>query len=187
MGIMSGATCSDRQATCLGATSLARLCAARASSDASRKGAIMSTPRSTSRSPWLFFALIFILATPLWLLRILSDQGLLKNLGINLPLNALIFVCPLIAAVVLVYREEKLAGVGRLLRRVFDYQRIKPSLWYAPILLLLPTLYVLSYGIQRLLGTPLPAPQMSFLMLPILFALFFLSAACEEEVDGLRD
>jgi hypothetical protein len=32
---------------------------------------------------------------------------------------------PLIAASILVYREEKLAGVKRLLRRAVDYRRIK--------------------------------------------------------------
>ena len=132
------------------------------------------------RSPWLFFALVFVLAAPLWLLGTITDRGLLKDLGINLPFSALIFVCPLLAAAILVYREEKLAGVMRLLQRIFDYRRIKPALWYAPILLLMPALYAMSYGIMRLLGTPLPAPQISLLTLLLLFALFFITAACEE-------
>jgi membrane protease YdiL (CAAX protease family) len=144
----------------------------------------MNTSSSTPRSPWLFFALVFILvfilAAPLWLFGTLSDQGLLKELGINLLISALIFVCPLLAAMILIYRDERLAGIGRLVARAFDYQRIKPALWYAPILLLLPALYALSYGIMRLLGTPLPMPQMSLPTVPILFALFFVSAACEE-------
>jgi hypothetical protein len=126
----------------------------------------MNTSTCTPRSPWLFFVLVFVLAAPLWLLGSVSDQGRLKGLGINLPLSALNFVCPLLAATILVYRDEKLAGVMRLLRRIFDYQRIKPVLWYAPILLLLPTLYALSYGIQRLLGTPLPSLRISLLTLP---------------------
>jgi membrane protease YdiL (CAAX protease family) len=145
-----------------------------------RKDVIMNTHLSTQRSPWLFFALVFILAIPLWLLGILTVQGLLKGLGIDLPFSALIFVCPLIAAVLLIYREEKMAGVRRLVQRVFDYKGVRPRLWYAPILVLLPVLYALSYGIMRLLGTTLPAPQISLLTLPILFALFFISAACEE-------
>jgi uncharacterized protein len=52
----------------------------------------MSTHLSTQRSPWLFFALVFILALPLWLLGYLTEQGLLKGLGIDLPFSALIFV-----------------------------------------------------------------------------------------------
>lgn len=141
----------------------------------------MNTTASINRSPWLFFALVFILAAPLWLLGSLSNQGLLKGLGINLPFSALIFLCPIIAASILVYREEKMAGVRRLLRRLFDYKGIKPALWYLPILLLLPVLYTLSYGVMRfLMGVPLPAPQISPLTLPLLFVLFFISAACEE-------
>ncbi len=140
----------------------------------------MTTRASTQRSPWLFFALVFVLAAPLWLVGGLTDQGLLTDLGINLPLSALIFVCPLLAALILAYRDEELTGVIRLLQRIFDAQRIKPALWYAPIMLLLPTLYALSYAIQRLLGVPLPAPQISLVILPVLFGLFFITAMCEE-------
>lgn len=140
----------------------------------------VNTSRSINRSLWLFFALVFILAAPFWLLGSLSNQGLLKGLGINLPFSALIFVCPIIAASILVYREEKMAGIRRLLQRVFDYKAIKPRLWYVPILFLLPVLYSLSYGVMRLMGVPLPAPLLSPLTLPILFVLFFITAACEE-------
>jgi uncharacterized protein len=73
-----------------------------------------------------------------------------------------------------------LAGVRRLLQRIFDYKGVRPRLWYAPILLLLPVLYALSYVIMRLIGAPLPTPQSSLLTPLILFALFFISAACEE-------
>lgn len=135
---------------------------------------------SAKGSPWLFFALVFVFAVPLWALGFLANQGLLKGLGINLPFSALVFVCPLLAACILVYREERMTGITRLLKRVFDGRKIKPWLWYAPILLLLPVLYTLSYGMMRLMGVPLPAPRISLLTLPILFALFFLSAACEE-------
>jgi membrane protease YdiL (CAAX protease family) len=140
----------------------------------------MSTHLSTRRSLWLFFALVFILALPLWPLGYLTEQSLLKGLGIDLPFSALIFVCPIIAAALLIYRDEKMAGVRRLLRRIFDYKGVRPRLWYAPILLLLPVLYALSYSIMRLIGAPLPVPQISLLTLLILFALFFISAVCEE-------
>jgi hypothetical protein len=39
------------------------------------------------------------------------------------------FPCPLIAAFILVYREEKLGGIKRLLKRVFDIKRIKQKIW----------------------------------------------------------
>lgn len=86
---------------------------------------------------------MFILALPLWLLGYLTEHGLLKGLGIDLPFSALIFVCPIIAAALLIYRDEKMAGVRRLSRRIFDYKGVRPRVWYAPILLLLPVLYAL--------------------------------------------
>jgi membrane protease YdiL (CAAX protease family) len=116
----------------------------------------------------------------LWLLGTFTEQGLLKDLGVNLPFSALVFICPLIAATLLVYCEEGLPGVRRLLRRVVDYRGVRPRRWYLPILLVMPALYALSYGIMRLLGVPLPAPQQAPLTLPLLFVLFSFSAACEE-------
>jgi len=43
--------------------------------------------------------------------------------------------CPVTAAVILVYRENKIAGVTALLKRSFDYNRIRAKVWYAPIVL----------------------------------------------------
>ena len=68
-----------------------------------------------------------------------------KGFPINLPVSALMFVCPLIAAVILVYREEKLGGIRRLLKRVFDYKRIKQKLWYVPIIFLMPSILSLIH------------------------------------------
>ena len=69
------------------------------------------------------------------------------------------FVCPVTAALIFVYRENKTAGVTALLKRSFDYKRIRSKIWYAPILLLMPGVMVLSYGLMRLMGVPVPTPQ----------------------------
>lgn len=140
----------------------------------------MGSSPSSHRSPWVFFALVFVVAIPFWILGALTDQGLLTGLGIHLPFSALTFLSPAIAALILVYREEKLAGVGQFLRNVVDPRRVRPRLWYAPIFLLLPALYLLSYGVMRLMEIPLPQPQLAPVTLLILFAIFFVSAACEE-------
>ena len=139
-----------------------------------------STKPSATRSPWRFFALVFALAIPFWVLGFVFDQGLLGGLGISLPVSALAFVCPAIAAMILVYREEQFGGVARLLRRVFDGGRVRPRVWYAPALLLLPALYLLSYVVMRLLGVPIPDLHISPLTILFLFALFFITGACEE-------
>jgi uncharacterized protein len=61
----------------------------------------MTTGASFRRSPLKFFALIFALSVPFWLVGAMYDQGL--PLPINLPVAALMFVCPFIAAIILVY------------------------------------------------------------------------------------
>jgi hypothetical protein len=67
----------------------------------------------------------------------------------GLPASALMAFCPVIAASNLVYKEHKTTGVTELLKRSFDYQRIRAKAWYAPIVLLMPSVMVLSYGLMR--------------------------------------
>ena len=150
----------------------------------------MNTSASLKKSLLPFFVVVFALALPFWLLGALF----MPIPPINLSVSALQVVCPLIAAVILVYREEKLGGVVRLLKRVFDQRRIKHKIWYVPIIFLLPLLYLLSYGVMRLLGRPLPEePFIPWLTMPIFFVIFFLAAVGEEvgwtgyAVDPMQD
>ena len=121
--------------------------------------------------------MVFALSLPFWLLGIIVKH---VPLPINLPVSALQFVCPSIAAFILVSREEQPGGIKRLLKRVFDVKSIKPRIWYVPIILLMPLVMVLSYGVMLLLGRPLHEPFIPVLLIPIFFVVFFLSAACEE-------
>ena len=102
-----------------------------------------------------FFLLVFALSLPFWLLGAVTERELLPGL----PLSALAFLCPMTAAAALVHRQDRAAGVIRLLKRAVDYERIRPTIWYAPILLLIPGVMVLSYGVMRVIGMPLPTPQ----------------------------
>ena len=54
----------------------------------------------------------------------LSERGLLRNQGTNLPVSALAFVCPIVAALVLVRRREGSAGTREFLSRVVDITSI---------------------------------------------------------------
>jgi uncharacterized protein len=98
----------------------------------------------------------------------------------ELPIGALMFVVPLTAALLLVYREDKMRGVWGLLRRVFDYQRIRRKIWYLPIVFLLPAIYLLSYWAMVLVDRPLPEPNISLLAIPLLVVVFFIAATGEE-------
>lgn len=121
------------------------------------------------RSPLRFFVLVFALSIPIWLIQP-RDWPISASVG-----------APLIAALILVYREEGGGGVRRLLSRVFDQRRIRKGIWYGPIILLMPVVYLLTYGVMSLMGLPLPdEPYFPFLLIPLLFVLFFILAIGEE-------
>jgi hypothetical protein len=121
------------------------------------------------RSPFKFFLLVFALSIPIWLI----EPG-------DWPISAAVIV-PLPAALILVYREEGAGGVRRLLKRVFDYRRIRNKAWYVPTILLWPLLALLTYLVTRLIGLPVSAEWSNpLLATPLLFALFFILAIGEE-------
>ncbi len=128
------------------------------------------------RSPLLFFILIFLLSIPFWLIGAATNRELLPGL----PISSFEWICPVTAAAILLYREKKIAGVIELLRRSFDYPRIRAKVWYAPVVLLMPGVTVLAYGLMRLMGRPLPISHFSMPASLALFFLFFIPALCEE-------
>jgi uncharacterized protein len=152
----------------------------------------MNTNVSSRRSPLAFFLLVFALSIPFWVAAAMVRQTL--PLPMNLPVSSLSVFCPLIAALILVRREDGPSGARRLLRRVFDYKRIKRKIWYLPTILGMPLIMVVSYGVMRLMGLPLPAqPRVPLLAIPVLFVVYFVAAAGEETgwmgyaVDPLLD
>jgi membrane protease YdiL (CAAX protease family) len=149
--------------------------------------------RSKHRSVATFFLLVILLSIPIWFMGAVVEQFLPDEMPTNLPISSLMVCCPLIAAVILVRRDEGPEGVRALLRRAFDYKRIKGKTWYVPILCLWPAMMVLEYGLMRLMGAPLLDPRLPGLMLPVSFAVFFIAAVGEEvgwqgyAMDPLQD
>jgi membrane protease YdiL (CAAX protease family) len=131
---------------------------------------------SRSRSPLKFFLLVFGLSTPFWLIGAVTGLQLLPGL----PVSSLMVCCPLLAALILVYRENKTAGVTELLKRSFDFKRIRAKVWYVPTVLLMPGVMVLSYGLMRLMGSQLPTPQFPVLATLAMFLVSFIAALGEE-------
>jgi membrane protease YdiL (CAAX protease family) len=139
----------------------------------------MNTNTSSRKPPLAFFLLVLALSVPFWVVAAMVRQRL--PLPMNLPLSSLSVFCPLIAALILVRREDGPGGIRRLLRRVFDYRRIKRKIWYLPIIFGMPLIMVVSYGVMRLMGLPLPAqPRIPLLAAPVLFVVYFAAAAGEE-------
>ena len=63
----------------------------------------MNTRVSFKRSSLRFFLLVFIISTPFWLMGDMAEKKL--PLPFNLPVGAIVLVCPMITALILVYRE----------------------------------------------------------------------------------
>jgi membrane protease YdiL (CAAX protease family) len=124
----------------------------------------------------LFFSLLFVLSVPFWLIGATSSSQLLPGV----PASGLMFVCPGLAAALLVYREGGVGATLDLLRRSFDYWRIGAIGWYLPILLLMPGVMLLSFAVMRQLDLPLPVPDISLLSVPVLFIACFVGALGEE-------
>lgn len=123
-----------------------------------------------------FFLLTFALAIPFWVLCGAIGIQLLPGL----PVAALMFVCPGLAALMLVGRHRGSAGVRALLAKTLDYTHITAKVWYTPILLLTPGIFVLSYVVLRMIGMPVPVPQISLWSTLTLCVVFFVGALGEE-------
>jgi membrane protease YdiL (CAAX protease family) len=120
--------------------------------------------------------LTFALSIPFWVLGAVSQLQLLPSI----PVSALMIIAPVTAALIFVYRENKAAGVMALLKRAFDFQRVKFTVWYLPTLLLMPGIMVIAYVVLRMTGVALPNPHFSLITTLVLFALFFVAALSEE-------
>jgi uncharacterized protein len=129
-----------------------------------------------SRSPLTFFLLLFALSVPFWVIGKVTGLQLLPGL----PVSSLGFVCPVAAALILVYRESNTAGVAALLTSSLDYRRIKEKVWYAPIILLMPGATISTYGLMRVMGVSPPALRYPLVAGLAMFLAFFVAGLGEE-------
>ncbi len=128
--------------------------------------------KSIRKSPLAFFLLGTVLYLPLVLF---AGVEVLPNVTL-VNLGALV---PMAAALILVSRENGIAGAKELLKRSFDFRRIKSKAWYPAVFLLYPSIAFLQYGLALLSGSQVPSPHFSFWM-PIIFGLVFIAALGEE-------
>ena len=130
-------------------------------------------------SPLKFFSLVFALSIPIWVLGVVTGLQILPGLSVS----ALGGFCPVIAAVILVYRDSgdgNFAGLVALLKRSFDFKRISAKIWYVPIILLMPGLTAISIGWQYFNGVPLPTLRFPVAWGLLIFVAFFIGALGEE-------
>jgi membrane protease YdiL (CAAX protease family) len=123
-----------------------------------------------------FFVLTFVFSIPFFLLGATTDFRLLPGI----PVSAFAFVCPGLAAAILVYEERKSAGVRDLLKRALDYSRTRSIIWYVPVVLLMPAISLVTYRMMRVTGMPLPGPQFSPQAALAMFLAFCVTSLGEE-------
>lgn len=129
-----------------------------------------------SSSALAFFVVVFALSVPMWVLATVYPASIAPGL----PLSALQALTPALGALILVYRTDHFSGAVRLLRRSFDFNRVRDKQWFLVILLLNPAIAVLAYVVIDATSEPLPWPApLTFDLLP-LAALFFVGALGEE-------
>ena len=139
----------------------------------------MNNHTPENKSPIKFFLLVFILSIPFWILGYIA-KDLTKILPIKLPISALMTFCPMLAAIILVYKARKIQGIKELLQRAFDYKRIKDKKWYLPIVFLMPGIAALSFGYMKMTGVMPTEPKISLLTVFIFFFVYFIGAIGEE-------
>jgi membrane protease YdiL (CAAX protease family) len=125
---------------------------------------------------FIFFALVFVLSVPFWILGIIYPIQLLPGL----PISSLAAFTPALGALMLCYKSDRLPGVVRLLQRSFDFKRIKNKAWYLAVIFLNPAIAVLAFGFMRATGEPVPNPAPLTLAVLPMFLACFISALGEE-------
>jgi uncharacterized protein len=140
------------------------------------QGAVTTIEARGGSSLILFFVLVFVLSIPFCWIGAVTGVQLLPGL----PVSGLMFVCPVMAAAILLYRDKKARGVTELLKRSFDYKRIRAKAWYIPITLLVPVATISAYGLMRFMRLDLPSPRLSVPVVLSMFLGFFLGALGEE-------
>jgi uncharacterized protein len=128
--------------------------------------------RNNNESVYLFFALVFLLAIPFWVLDIIYPVHLLPGL----PISALGACTPALAAFILLYKNNRLEG----LRQSFDFRRISNKNWYLPIIFIYPAIAVAAYWLMQASGKSLPNPGPLTLVVIPMFILFLIAALGEE-------
>jgi len=130
-------------------------------------------------SPWMFFLLLLVLSLPFYAL---GAAGGRLPIATFLPTNALMTFLPMLAALILVYRQSGVTGAKTFLGRALDYRRIKGVRWILAALLLMPIVFLLEYSVLRYAGRALPEAEIFSIGKIAAFAVMFFVGAIGEEL-----
>ena len=125
-----------------------------------------------------YFMLVILLSIPFWVLGAFID--LTKYIPIQLPISALMFLCPILAAIILTSKNGKKGDLKLLLNRIWDFDKIKNKWWLLVAILLIPSLMFLPYLIMLFFNNNLPKPEIKLSTAVIFVFIFFIGSIGEE-------
>lgn len=123
-----------------------------------------------------FFVLVIIFSIPFWVL----GEWMQIQLMPGLPIDAFMVVCPVLAALLLIYIENGKKEMLQLLKRGVDLKNVKPKGWYVVTLFLMPAVSVAVFLWLRLSGIMVPMPEAKAFQVIAYIVIFFIAALCEE-------
>jgi membrane protease YdiL (CAAX protease family) len=127
--------------------------------------------------PLRFFGWVLLLSIPFYVWGVLWPI----ELPFGLPVSVAMIIVPALVATVMTWREQGRRAAAELWHRVGDVGRATSALWMLVAFLFMPVAMLISYGLMRVLGLPLPATvTVAFDQVPVLFAAFFFGAIFEE-------
>lgn len=128
------------------------------------------------RSPITFFVLVFLLSIPFWMASAITRA----RLSADLPVSALMAVCPALAAMILTYLARGAPGVAALVKRPFRIEWAESGRWYIAAILLPIVIAVLTYAMLSAAGAPLPNLRFPPGTALAMFFAFLIAATFEE-------
>jgi membrane protease YdiL (CAAX protease family) len=139
-----------------------------------------NSPTTKNESITRFFGLTILFTLPAYILIALTGMNIILSPEMVFSFIPLSVLAPLGAASYLTYKKSGWKAVKKLLGRAFDYKRIKEKKGYVLALLLMPILFLISWGTANILEMellPAPVPMIAFI---IPFIAFFFSGLSEE-------
>jgi membrane protease YdiL (CAAX protease family) len=141
---------------------------------------VIEPTASDGRSLARYFLLLFGLCLPVWVIGAIFDIELFP--GFKLFQAGL--AMPMIASLLLTYRERRWSGITALLRRTYDVVNIKPRIWFLPIFLVYPSLGFINYWTLRGAGADIPSPTFSLVGFLGYCTVFFMTFGEELGLSG---
>jgi membrane protease YdiL (CAAX protease family) len=128
---------------------------------------------------WQYFALVYALSLPWWVASFMLRN---TSLPLDIPITDVVAAfMPVLAAVILTYRQGGKSGVRRLLARGFDYKKVFGTPWLVVAIGIPVVLFAAIYIVLLAIGADVPAGwSFAWWSLPLLVGFFWAGAYAEE-------